>query len=72
MDIVGSRVVTVEARTRYLGDPLTATTRIAFGNGPLSVFTKGPSGFLPWAKACGDKHIIVCHNEKNEYDKNNR
>lgn len=50
MDIVGSRVVTVEARTRYLGDTLTATTRIAFGNGPLSVFTKGPSGFLPWAK----------------------
>ena len=50
MDIVGSRVVTVQARTRYLGEQLTATTRITFGNGPLSVFTKGPSGFLPWAK----------------------
>lgn len=26
----------------------------------------------PRAKACGGKHIIICHNEKNEYDKNNR
>lgn len=23
-------------------------------------------------EACGGKHIIICHNEKNEYDKNNR
>ena len=51
MDIVGSRTVTVQAQTRVLGTPMSATTRITFGNGPLSVFTKGPSPTpLKWAK----------------------
>jgi hypothetical protein len=50
-DIVGERVVTVEARVTIGGREYTATQDVSFGKGPLSVFsmTNGTTG--QWATA---------------------
>jgi hypothetical protein len=46
-DIVGERVITVEARVNIDGTDYTAMQAVSFGNGPLSVFA--PVGaYSPW------------------------
>jgi hypothetical protein len=45
-DIVGERVITVEAKVNIGGNDYTDTRNVSFGNGPLSVF-KAPVGTTP-------------------------
>ena len=42
-DIVGQRTVEVKATVKYGEQTYTQTTRVSFGDGPLSVFAKPPS-----------------------------